>query len=204
MLLETAPVLITDQHIETIRRGGLVIFPTETLYGLGCCARDEAALRRLFEAKGRPPGQPPPVLVADREQLASLTTAIPDIALELMSRHWPGALTLVLKARRCINPLLTTISTQSGVRTVGVRQSGHPVAHELCARVGAPIVATSANISGAIGPAANPRSLDDIPETLRAQVDLILDGGEVSGLPSTVVDCTGPQPVVLRRGAVRL
>ncbi|MDQ3815740.1 MAG: Sua5/YciO/YrdC/YwlC family protein, partial [Armatimonadota bacterium] len=87
--------LITPSAIEIIRRGGLVIFPTETLYGLGCVATNEQALRRLFEVKGRAPGQPPPVLVADHEQLFHLVTTLPDAAVELIQNYWPGALTLV-------------------------------------------------------------------------------------------------------------
>lgn len=190
--------------IEVIRRGGLVIFPTETLYGLGCMATHEEALRRLFEVKGRAPGQPPPVLVADNEQLALLVEQIPDTAARLLEAHWPGALTLVLPARRDLSPLLTGVSQTQGIRTVGVRRSAHPVAQALCAEAGAPIVATSANRSGATGPAATPHALEDIPLALRQQVDVVIDSGTVSGQPSTVVDCTCDPPRVLRQGALKL
>jgi L-threonylcarbamoyladenylate synthase len=196
--------LATPSEIEIIRRGGLVIFPTETLYGLGCVATNEDALRRLFEAKGRPPGQPPPVLVASDEQLSTLVAAIPPVAARLIAAHWPGPLTLVLPARAEVSPLLTGLAVDGQTRTVGVRHSAHPVAQSLCQAAGAPIVATSANRSGAVGAAANPRVLDDIPDLLRQHVEVIIDGGEVAGEPSTVVDCTCQPPRILRQGALRL
>ena len=190
------------EAIQIIRRGGLVIYPTETLYGLGCDATDEDALRRLFEVKGRALGQPPPVLVAGAVQLEMLVAAIPPVARELMVAHWPGALTLILPARDGLSPLVTGES--GGVKTVGVRESGHPMARALCEGAGVPIVATSANFSGAAGSAAAPRTLDDIPDELKAMVDAVLDGGEVGGAPSTIVDCTSDPPRVLRQGAVSI
>jgi len=196
--------LVTPAAIEIIRRGGLVIFPTETLYGLGCIATNEAALRRLFEAKGRPPGQPPPVLVVSAAQMSTLVERIPQSAADLIDAHWPGPLTLVLPARADASPLLTGLAADGTTRTIGVRHSAHPVAQSLCEQVGAPIVATSANRSGASGRAANPHVIDDIPESLRQDADVIIDGGEVAGEPSTVVDCTCEPPRILRLGALRL
>jgi len=195
---------VTAEQIEIIRRGGLIIFPTETLYGLGCIATNEAALRRLFAAKGRAPGQPPPLLVAGAAQLMTLVDDIPPFAEALIAAHWPGALTLVLPVRATVAPLLTGLSADGITRTVGVRHSAHPMAQALCEAAGAPIVATSANHSGAVGRAATPHVLEDIPVALRQSVDVIIDGGEVAGEPSTVVDCTCEPPRVLRQGALRL
>lgn len=190
------------QAIAIIRRGGILIYPTETLYGLGCDATNEAALRRLFEVKGRALTQPPPVLIAGVAQLEMLVAEVPVTARELMEKHWPGALTLVLPAQNGLCPLLTAQS--NGVKTIGVRESGHIIARALCEGAGVPIVATSANFSGATGNAAAPRTLDDIPAEFKALVDLVLDDGAVGGAPSTIVDCTGEAPRVLRRGAVEL
>jgi len=195
--------LVTPSDIEIIQRGGLVIFPTETLYGLGCVVTDEAALRRLFAVKGRAPGQPPPILVADDQQLGLLVEQVPASAAQFITAHWPGALTLVLPARRNLSPLLTGVSAQGGA-TVGVRRSAHPVAQALCEAVGLPLVATSANRSGAGGAEATPHAIDDIALSLRDAVDVIIDGGAVSGQPSTVVDCTCDPPRVLRQGALRI
>ncbi len=190
------------QAIAIIRRGGLVIYPTETLYGLGCDATNEAALRRLFEIKGRALTQPPPLLIAGEAQLTMLVADVSPTARELMAQHWPGALTLILPAQEGLSPLLT--SEANGVKTIGVRESGHAIARALCEGAGVPIVATSANFSGATGNAAAPRILDDIPADFKALVDLVLDGGAVGGAPSTIVDCTSAAPRVLRRGAIEL
>lgn len=195
---------LTPATLEIIRRGGLVIFPTETLYGLGCCALDEMALRRLFAVKGRALGQPPPVLVAGLAQLHTLAARIPDLAAALIEAHWPGSLTLILPARDDAHALLTGVVPETGLRTIGVRHSAHPLAQSLCEAVGTPIVATSANYTGATGRAALPHSLADIPQTLQDQVDVVLDGGTVMGQPSTIVDCTGATPRILRQGALIL
>lgn len=191
-----------QQAIEIIRRGGLIIYPTETIYGLGCDATNEEALRRLFEVKGRALTQPPPVLIAGDEQLARLVREVPPTARQLMAEHWPGSLTLILPAQSGLSPLLT--GEANGGLTIGVRESGHTMARALCEGAGVPIVATSANFSGATGAAAAPRTPDDIPAEFKALVDLVLDGGPVGGLPSTIVDCTAQPPHVLRQGAIQL
>lgn len=196
--------LIETSDIEIIQRGGLVIYPTETLYGLGCCATHEAALQRLFQVKGRALGQPPPVLVSGMTQLHLLVASIPDIAVELINTYWPGALTLILPANDNLSALLTGVKDETSILTIGVRQSGHPIAAALCERVGAPLVATSANYSGASRREAAPHSLEDIPASLRQSVDVVLDGGTVAGQPSTILDCTGDAPRVLRQGALQI
>jgi len=194
---------VSPECVAKVRAGGLIIFPTETLYGLGCIATDAAALGGLFEAKERGPGQPPPVLISDAAQLASLAPVYNDTAAALMQAYWPGFLTLILPARDGLSPLLTGIAADGNFATVGVRMTSHPLARELCERIGQPIVATSANISGATGNAANPHRVEDIDPTLQARVDVLLDGGPVRGEPSTIIDCSGTAPRIVRPGAVK-
>jgi L-threonylcarbamoyladenylate synthase len=192
----------SPDQLELIRAGGLVIFPTETIYGLGCIATDAEALERLFAAKGRAPGQPPPVLIDGEAMLSLLVSAIPPAARALMQAHWPGGLTLVLPARSGLPERLTGRGPDG--LTIGVRHSAHPVAQALCRGVGLPIVATSANLSGATGAAAAPRRIGDVPAELIAAAAVVIDGGEVAGRPSTIVDCTAAPPRILRQGAVVL
>ncbi len=180
------------------------IFPTETLYGIGCSIASENAIARVFEIKGRDLRQPPPVLIAERQQLSALVKNIPSSALELMDEYWPGSLTLILPAHESVSKHLCGIGADGITHTIGVRHSAHPFAVELCRAMGAPLIATSANFSGATGRAAAPQGLDDIPDELKNRVDAIIDGGSVGGLPSTIVDCTGDSPRLLRAGAVTL
>lgn len=178
-----------------LEAGGVVAFPTETFYGLGVAALDAAAVRRLFALKGRPESRPILVLVDDParvDRVALLTGA----ARELIARHWPGALTLVLPARTSVPQELT-----AGTGTIGVRQSAHPVARALVAALGAPVTAPSANLTG--GPP--PSSAQEVLAVFDGRIDLILDGGPTpGGLPSTVLDVTVDPPRVLREGAVRV
>ena len=192
-----------QEAIQIIQRGGIIIYPTETIYGLGCDATNENAVQRLLEIKGRSGEnfKSPPVLIAGQAQLNLLVEAIPESAGELMHKHWPGALTLVLPARPHLSRLLIG---DGDVPTIGVRETGHAVAHALCEESGVPLVATSANFSGATGRASSPQSLDDIPQELKDKVDFCLDGGIVGGAPSTVVDCTRQPFFILRQGAVNL
>jgi L-threonylcarbamoyladenylate synthase len=178
---------------EAVRRGGVVAFPTETLYGLGVDALDPDAIQRLVALKGRREGHPIPVLVADREMLGCVVGAISGTAQELMDRHWPGPLTLVMPGLPGLPPAL--LNSRGGV---GVRVSSDPVAGALLRQVGRPLTATSANLAGD-SPAATPHSAR-IPG-----VRLVLDGGERGGDASTVVEVgEGGRLVVLRRGAVEM
>ena len=175
--------------------GGLVAFPTETFYGLGAAALDRSAVRRVFALKGRPESQPLLVLV-DGVAMAASIAEIPAPAHALMARHWPGALTLVLRARPIV-PDEVTASTG----TIGVRWSSHPVASGLAAALGAPITAPSANPSGAAPPTSARGVLAAFPDA----IEVVLDGGETAGgLPSTVLDVTVDPPRVIRAGAVRV
>lgn len=177
-----------------LREGGLVAFPTETYYGLGAHALDGAAVRRVFALKGRPESKPLLVLVDSVEMVDAVAAGVPAAARALMARHWPGPLTLVLRAGSGVPGEVT-----AGTGTVGVRLSSHPVARALARALGAPVTAPSANPSGG----SPPVSAAEVWAHFGDRVDLVLDGGATpGGPPSTVVDVTGDSPVVIRAGAV--
>jgi L-threonylcarbamoyladenylate synthase len=178
---------------EALRRGGLAVYPTETFYGLGALARDEAALARLVAAKLRPEGKPLPLVAADRAMAFSAWAAAGVAARVLAARFWPGPLTLVAPAA----PGLPREVAGSG--SVGVRVPGSPVARELSRLAGGLLVSTSANPSG--GPP--PARVEDLDPALLARVDAVLDGGPTpGGLPSTVVELGREGARLLRDGAV--
>lgn len=191
------PELAAVAHAaEIIRQGGVVAFPTETVYGLGANATDSAAVARIFEAKGRPSDNPLIVHVADREQLTDIVSEVPAAAAKLMERFWPGPLTLVLPKRRAVADAVTC-----GLSTVGVRMPSHPVALALIRASEVPLAAPSANRSGRPSPTA----ADHVLEDLGGRIPLLLDGGETGvGLESTVIDMTVDPPVLLRPGGVTL
>jgi L-threonylcarbamoyladenylate synthase len=173
--------------------GGVVAFPTETFYGLAVAALDAAAVRRLFALKGRPESRPILVLVDDPARVDRVAI-VSDRARELIARHWPGALTLVLPVRPEIPTELT-----AGTGTIGVRQPGHAVARALAASLGAPVTAPSANLTGE----TPPTTAADVLRVFDGRIDLVLDSGPTpGGLPSTVLDVTVDPPRVLREGAV--
>lgn len=180
---------------EALRRGELVGFPTETFYGLGAAALDAAAVRRVFEVKGRPESRPLLVLV-DSEAMVETVAEVPARARALMARHWPGPLTLVLRARPVVPP-----EVHAGTGTIGVRLSPHPVACGLVSALGAPVTAPSANLTGEAPPS-------DAAAVLRAfdgRIALVLDAGPTPGVsPSTVLDVTADPPRLIRAGAVRV
>ena len=179
---------------EVLRAGGLVAFPTETFYGLGALASDPAAVRRVFRVKGRAESKPLLVLVDSIAMAESLVDEVTPRARELMTRYWPGALTLVLRARADLPRELT-----GGTETIGVRLSSHPVACGLVRALGGPVTAPSANPEGAVPPTTAAAVL----RAFAGAIDLVLDGGASAGGPaSSVVDVTAEPPRVLRRGAV--
>ena len=203
MRAETARVLAVDprdpdpavigEAAAALAAGALVAFPTETFYGLGAAALNPAAAERIYRVKGRPDHSPLLVLV-DSVEMADAIADVPAVARELMARHWPGPLTLVMPARACVPARVT-----AGTGTVGVRLSSHPVATTLARRLGAPITAPSANPSGAAPPATS----GEVVAALGAAVDVVLDGGPTpGGPPSTVLDVTVSPPRVIRHGAV--
>jgi len=179
-----------------LRAGGLVAFPTETFYGLGAAALQPAAVRRVFDVKGRPEGRPLLVLVDSIAMAERVAAEIPPPARALMARHWPGALTLVLHARPDV-----PVEVTAGSGTIGVRLSAHPVARGLVGALGAPVTAPSANPSGLLPPVTAAAVLAHF----RDRIELVLDGGPTAGgEPSTVLDVTVDPPRVLRAGAVKL
>jgi len=183
-----------QRAIRLIREGGLVAYPTDTVYGLGCHAFDDAAVLRLYEVKRRPRGEALPVLIADPEELPDLVAVIPDAARRLMARFWPGALTLVFPKGRHVSSIVT-----AGGDLLAVRLPDHPIPRSLIRGAAAPIIGTSANVHGG----ASPTVAQHVAFELGDQVDMILDGGRTRhGRESTVVDVTADPPRVLRAGAV--
>ena len=179
---------------EVIRGGGLVAFPTETVYGLGANALSPAAVRTVFAAKGRPPGNPLIVHVADDRMLREVVGVWPDRARRLAERFWPGPLTLVLP-KSAVLPAEVT----GGGPTVAVRMPAHPVALALIRAAGVPLAAPSANRSSEL----SPTRAEHVKASLDGRIDLILDGGPTpNGLESTVLDLTTNPPMLLRPGPV--
>ena len=185
---------VLEQAAATLRSGGLVAFPTETVYGLGADALSEAAVRRIYAAKHRPADNPRIVHVESLAAAEKVAAWIPPLARELAEQWWPGPLTLVLEA----DPGVPGITT-GGLATVALRVPDHPVALALLQAAGVPVAAPSANRSGRPSPTSAQHVLDD----LRDLVDVIVDGGACGvGVESTVVDARGDTPIVLREGAV--
>ncbi len=177
-----------------LQKGGMVVYPTSGLYGLGVSALDAQAMERVFRLKGRDRGKPLLALVADMPMLEKVARPPDNAVRHLMSVFWPGGVTFVIPARRQAHQALT-----GGAGNIGVRIPGHPVAAALVTAVGIPITGTSANLSGAGGC----WDIENLPLELIAGVDLILDAGPLAGGPgSTVVDVSGEVPVVLREGRV--
>ncbi len=178
-----------------IRRGGIVAFPTETVYGLGADATNEAAVRRVFEVKGRPPSNPLIIHVFGIEAAARLAD-MTDLATRLAERFWPGPLTLVLERRP--NSGLSPLTT-AGLPTVALRAPAHPIARDLLQQADRPIAAPSANKSGCVSPTC----AEHVRLQLADAVDMIVDGGPCRiGLESTVLDLAGPTPAILRPGGI--
>lgn len=177
-----------------LRAGGLVAFPTETVYGLGADALDPAAVRRIYEAKGRPDFNPIIVHVAGIDQARALTRHWPAHATRLANRFWPGPLTLVLPKDIAVPDIVT-----AGLDAVGIRVPAHPVALALLRAAGLPVAAPSANRYTQL----SPTHADHVAEALGDRVDVLLDGGAAQvGIESTVVDLTGPVPRLLRPGMI--
>ena len=182
---------------EKLAAGGLVAFPTETVYGLGADARNDEAVACIFAAKGRPSFNPLIVHLANAAAARNYVN-FDARADALAAQFWPGPLTFVLPRRPdCALSLLVS----AGLDTVAVRVPAHPLAHDLLARFGGPIAAPSANASGEV----SPTRAEHVSASLGARVNLILNGGPCAvGLESTVVDLSGPAPALLRHGAVTL
>lgn len=181
---------------EVIKMGGIVAFPTETVYGLGANALDEEAVKKIFIAKGRPQDNPLIIHISNDNQLEKYVNNIPKIAERLMNKFWPGPLTIIFEKKDIVPNV-----TSAGLSTIGVRMPNNKVALELIEKSGVPVAAPSANISGRPSPTDMERCIED----LNGRVDYIL-GAEKSdvGLESTIVDVTCNPPCVLRPGGVTL
>ena len=183
---------ILERAVEILRRGGLVAYPTDTVYGLAALPTDARAVQRLFETKSRSPDRVVSLLIASPADVALVATDVPEEAQRLMRAFWPGALTIVLQKA-------SGFPSDAVGETVALRVPDHPVPRELARLLGAPITGTSANVSG--GP--EPLTADDARSQLGEAVDLVIDGGRCpGGRPSTVVDCTVTPPRIVREGAI--
>lgn len=189
-----ACALNVDQATAVLRAGGLVAFPTETVYGLGGDARNPAAVARIFSAKGRPADHPLIVHLADAARLGAWAREVPEAAWRLAEAFWPGPLTLVLPRLAGVPDAVT-----GGLDTVALRVPSHPVALALLAAFGEGIAAPSANRYGRV----SPTSAEDVREELGDAVDLVLDGGRCTiGIESTIIDLSSATPRLLRPGAI--
>ncbi len=180
--------------IDVLTRGGIVAYPTDTVYGLGADPFNERAVQAVFRAKRRPFHQPVPLLLPDAAAIERLATGLSDVALKLVSSFFPGALTLVVPSRVGLPAVVT-----AGTANVAVRVPDHDIPRRLATALGTAIVGTSANLTGRPGPLTAPEVRNQLGDT----VDLIVDGGPCpGGVESTVIDCTGSELRVLREGAV--
>ncbi|MDO8472385.1 MAG: L-threonylcarbamoyladenylate synthase [Dehalococcoidia bacterium] len=180
--------------MRVLRGGGIVAFPTDTVYGLGCNALNSVAVVRVFEIKRRPRHMALPVLISDIGQLPGVARVVPETARLLAERFWPGGLTLVLPRTDSIPNIVTARSDR-----VGIRVPAHSVPVFLARAMGAPLVGTSANVSGL----PSCRTAEEVRTQLGTEVDMIVDGGESpGGVESTVVDFKDDFPVITREGAV--
>ena len=185
---------IYQQAAQIICRGGLVAFPTETVYGLGADGMSEDAARKIYAAKGRPTDNPLILHIADRKDLERITDKVTEDADKLMTCFWPGPLTLIFEKRKEVPYGIT-----GGLETVAVRMPSHPAIRELIRRSGTAIAAPSANTSGR----PSPTMAEHVWEDMAGRIDMLIDGGNVGiGLESTIVDMTVDPPMLLRPGYI--
>jgi len=183
-----------EEGISLLKRGGLVAFPTDTVYGLGACANLPEAVERVYQVKERPHRMALPLLLADISQITEVAYPVPEVAWLLARSFLPGALTIVLPKATSVPDIIS-----GGGQTVAIRVPAHPIPVALVRGLGAPIVGTSANLSGR----PSPLSADEVNRQLGDTIELIIDGGRCSGgMESTVVDVTGEVPIVRREGAI--
>lgn len=201
--METIIVKIDEEHIDgksilkagqILKEGGLVAFPTETVYGLGGAALNAGSSQKIYAAKGRPSDNPLIIHITNMAALSKIVSEIPEAAYQLASAYWPGPLTMIFKKSDAV-PMATT----GGLSTVAVRMPSHKTARALIDAAGGYIAAPSANLSGRPSPTVAKYVIED----LDGRVDMIIDGGEVNiGLESTIIDLTEGQPVILRPGFI--
>ena len=187
---------LIQEAVHILGHGGVISYPTETVYGLGTDAYNEKAIEKLFTIKGREANKPVSILIGNMEMLEEVTSRIPPLAMGLIRGHWPGALTIIFEASKACPPILTGNSGK-----IGVRISPQAIAQKLLETFKRPITSTSANISGM----TNLFDPDEIYRVFRGRIDLIIDGGKTKGEgESTVIDVTVSPPRVLREGVVKL
>ncbi len=183
-----------DRGISILKQGGIVAFPTDTVYGLGAYANQHQAVEKIYQVKGRPRNMALPLLLAHISQISEVADPVPPIAWLLAQNFLPGALTIVLHKSNSVSDIIT-----GGGRTIAVRVPAHPIPVALAGGLGIPIVGTSANISGK----PSVLTADKVYSQFGDKIDLIIDGGRCpGGRESTIVDVTGETPVVLREGAI--
>jgi len=179
-----------------LRSGGLVAFPTETVYGLGANALDEEAISKIYTAKGRPSDNPLIIHISHKDVISKYAVNIPKVAEKLMDKFWPGPLTIILERSKLVKDFIT-----GGLDTVAIRIPSNKIANNLISLSNIPIAAPSANLSGR----PSPTSASHVIEDLNGKIDMIIDGGKVNiGLESTVLDLTVNPPLILRPGGVTL
>ena len=198
MIYRIDPTRIDEEAIKraasALRQGKLVIFPTETVYGLAADAFDAGAAARVFAAKRRPFDEPLPVQIGEKQDIKKVAASVPETGRKLIDRFFPGPLTLVLEKHANVPEIVTANSPK-----IGVRMPNHPVALELIWEFGCPIIATSANISGGL----EPRTAADAVAQIGESVEVVLDAGPATlGQVSTVVDVTETPPRIIRPGAL--
>ncbi|MCA9524117.1 MAG: threonylcarbamoyl-AMP synthase [Myxococcales bacterium] len=175
-----------EYAVETLKNQGVIIYPTETVYGIGADGLNQALHRRIGQLKGRPSDKPYLLLVDSVQDAESLVGPMPEIAYQLAEQFWPGPLTMIL-------PLV------GKPRTLGLRVSSHPVVRQLLRSFGRPLISTSANLTGD----PPPREISEVARKLRDQVDWVIDAGPTPGdRPSTIVDVSGIVPTVRRDGPI--
>jgi L-threonylcarbamoyladenylate synthase len=183
-----------EKGISILRKGGVIAFPTDTVFGVGAGIYNEAAVGRIFDVKKRTRNMSLPVLLSDVSQVHEIATEIPAYGWKLIDCFWPGALTLIVYRTRIIKDIVT-----NGGDTVAIRMPDHPVPQALIKGCGMPIIGTSANISG------EPSSLtaEEVKRQFKDTLDLIIDGLPApKGTESTIIDVTGPSPVLIRQGYI--
>lgn len=204
--METKRVVIKDtkapkdeellEAAEILRKGGLVAFPTETVYGLGGNALNEDAAKKIYAAKGRPSDNPLIAHVSCEKEILPLVSEIPEAGKKLMDAFWPGPMTLIFPKSEQV-----PYSTTGGLDTVAIRMPVDPVANRLIALAGVPVAAPSANTSGR----PSPTTADHVWQDMNGKIEMIIDGGAVGiGVESTIVDVSGEVPTVLRPGAITM
>jgi L-threonylcarbamoyladenylate synthase len=182
-----------EKGVKILKKGGVIAFPTDTVYGLGADAFNSRAVERIYEIKSRPKHQQLPLLIANTSQLTAMADPIPGIAWFLAERFWPGGLTLVLPKADSLPAYLAPVSS------IALRIPKHPICLSLIQRLGNPVTGTSANISGQ--PVA--LTADEVGQQLGGKIDFIINGGKCpGGKESTVVDVTSEAPVILRQGII--